>query len=135
MDDLLDRLMGVDKKNEIFNLWFELNFLRHCFNSILSLNPDIHKDFDEKWLERCRELAAEEVRNRFPHCVIDFLKPKSPEERKEEKDKEINDLLGAMEKVLTPTASQTEDPSYMTQAPEEAHSSSQSPSNEPSGPL
>lgn len=84
MDDILDLLMGVDKKNEIFNLWFEVNFLRHCFNSILTLNPEIHKDFDEKWIERCREMAAEEVRNRFPNCKIDFFKPGEKPEKKEE---------------------------------------------------
>lgn len=75
MDDIVDILIGLDKRNEIFNLWFEVNFLRHCFNSILTLNPDIHKDFDEKWIERCREMAAEEVKNRFPNCTIDFFKP------------------------------------------------------------
>lgn len=129
MDDLIDRLMGVDKKNEIFNLWFELNFLRHCFNSILSLNPDLHKDFDEKWLERCREMASEEVQKRFPHCKIDFLKPYTDEERKETKEKEINDLLTTMEKVLTPNGDQKEDPSCTIQVPEESNSSSQDPSN------
>lgn len=87
MDDILDVLMGVDKKKEIFDLWYEVTFLRHCFNSILSLNPEIHKDFDERWLQRCRELASEEVKNRFPNCKIDFSPTKTSEERKEYAEK------------------------------------------------
>lgn len=128
MDDLIDRLMGVDKKNEIFNLWFELNFLRHCFNAILTLNPEIHKDFDEKWIERCREMSSEEVLKRFPHCKIDFFKPGEKKEEPpttlpedESKRKAEEALQGLREWLKTPKTiilDQREDPSCTPQAPE-----------------
>lgn len=131
MEDILDRLIGVDKKNEIFNLWFEINFLRHCFNSILSLNPELQKDFDERWIERCREMASEEVKNRFPHCKIDFLKPLTADQRKENKNREIDDLLTTMEKVLSANVDQKEDPFCTPEVPQELPSSFQNPSNAP----
>lgn len=77
MEDLLDKIgYGIDKRNEIFNLWFEVSFLRNCLNKILELNPDLHKNLDEEKLNLCRQLAKEEVIKRFPLCKIDFTQSK-----------------------------------------------------------
>jgi hypothetical protein len=72
MDDIMDRLMGIDKKNEIFNLWYEINFLRLVVNEILSLNPELHKNLNEESFQKCRKQAQDIVRVRFPGCNITF---------------------------------------------------------------
>lgn len=84
MDDILDKLMGIDKKNEIFNLWYEVNFLRSVLNRILQLNPDLHENLREECFQKAREEAKEIVRKRFPHCKITFDSPGTPNECQKE---------------------------------------------------
>lgn len=83
MDDILDRLMGVDKKKEIFDLWYEITFLRLVLNEIFILNPSLHEKMDQEKYECCRKNAQKFVSDRFPECKIKFSDPKTPEERKE----------------------------------------------------
>ena len=75
MDDILDMLMGVDKKGEIFTLWYEITFLRMVVNKIMQLNPDLHKEMTEEVYESARNEAQDIVRGRFPNCKLDFTKP------------------------------------------------------------
>lgn len=72
MDDVLDKLMGVDKKNEIFNLWYEVTFLRFVFNKVLELNPNLHENLTQECLDKAREDSQVLVRKRFPNCDIKF---------------------------------------------------------------
>lgn len=72
MDDILYAIMGIDKQKEIFNLWYEVNFLRLSLNQILKLNPDLHVNLKKKDLESCRKEAQEIVKRRFPNCNIVF---------------------------------------------------------------
>lgn len=76
-NDILDMLNGMDKKNEIINLWYEINFVRHCLNKIINLNPELLKDFNQETLNQCREFAQEEVKLRFPDIKIEFKPNKS----------------------------------------------------------
>jgi hypothetical protein len=87
MDDIMDRmLLGFDKKNEIFNLWYEINFLRLVLNEILVLNPSLHENLKEESFTRAREMAREIVTKRFPHCKIKFNEeiPNATDESKQE---------------------------------------------------
>jgi hypothetical protein len=75
MDDILDMLMGVDKKGEIFTLWYEVTFLRMVLNNIFSFNPELHEKMTEDVYDQARKEAQEHVKSRFPSCNIDFSKP------------------------------------------------------------
>lgn len=141
MEEIVDILMGVDKKKEIFNLWFELNFLRHCFNSILTLNPELHKDFDQKWLDKCREMSLEEVKKKFPHCNIDYIDPSEkkeeslttlPEDESKRKAEEIlKTIREAWKNPPKVILDQMEDPSYTPQDHKSEPISCPPPLNEP----
>ena len=41
MDDIIDMLHGVDKKNEIFNLWYDVTCLRVVFSYILGHSKEM----------------------------------------------------------------------------------------------
>lgn len=75
MDDILDMLMGVDKKGEIFTLWYEVTFLRMVLNKILSFNPELHEKMTEEVYDQARKESQEHVKSRFPQCNLDFSKP------------------------------------------------------------
>lgn len=74
MDDIFDKMMGFDKKNEIFNLWYEVNFLRLALNEVLKLNPSLHENLSEEIMDKCRKDAQDIVVKRFPNCNIKFNK-------------------------------------------------------------
>lgn len=87
MDDIMDRvLFGFDKKNEIFNLWYEIHFLRIVVNRLLELNPTLHENFSQEDQNKAREMAQELVTKRFPNMKINFNKPEpdSPSEDQKE---------------------------------------------------
>ena len=83
MDDIFDKLSGFDIKNETINLWYEVNYLRHCLNAIIKHNPGLTLLFDKDELEKCKQYAQQEVRDRFPLLTIDFTNQKTAEERVE----------------------------------------------------
>ena len=72
MEDKMDMLFGVDKKNEIFNLWYEINFIRLVLNEILILKPYLKENLKEESFTRARAMAREIVTKRFPHFKINF---------------------------------------------------------------
>jgi hypothetical protein len=84
MDDIMDRLIGVDKKNEIFNLWYEINFLRLVLNEILVLNPTLHENLTDEIITKAREQSREIVTKRFPHCKITFNEEPIDESKQEQ---------------------------------------------------
>ena len=75
MDDTLDMLMGVDKKKEIFDLWYEITFLRMVMNKILEFNPELHCKLNEEVYEEIRKRSQDIVKSRFPDVKIDFSLP------------------------------------------------------------
>lgn len=77
MDDILDMLMGVDKKKEIFDLWYEITFLRMVMNKILEFNPELHCKLDEEVYDEIRKRSQDIVKSRFPDVKIDFSLPGS----------------------------------------------------------
>jgi hypothetical protein len=97
MDDIIDMLQGVDKKNEIFNLWYEITFLRLVFSYIVGKSTEMQNLLTKDVIEECRKQAQTVVQERFPSIKIDFSEP-SPEQ-KEKKEKHI-DNLKFMNKLL-----------------------------------
>lgn len=79
MDEVLDALLGLDKKNEIFSLWYEVIFLRKCLNHLIAHNALI---ITPEVIEEARQNAQNEVRAKFPMIMIDFKKPevKAPDQ-------------------------------------------------------
>ena len=77
-DTTIESLMGMNKTNEILNLWFELCFLRSMTNrhlTVLYQNSDYSKEFTKSIIDDCREEARKEVEKKFPKFTIDFKKP------------------------------------------------------------
>lgn len=70
---LMQHLHGIDHLKQIFDLWFELNYLRCVLNEItvenkLTLNP--------KSLEKARDMAKMMMKERFPTVDLDYSNPK-----------------------------------------------------------
>lgn len=80
MDDMLDLLMGVDKKNEIFNLYYEVTYLRNLFCHFLQNNSELAVCMDKDAIDKARKEAQEVVRARFPMCDIKFPDPDAKQE-------------------------------------------------------
>lgn len=85
MDDIFDRLIGFDKKNEIFNLWYEIHFLRLVVNKLLELNPSLHENFSQEDQDKARENAQELVMKRFPQMKISFNKQEAEVSNEDQK--------------------------------------------------
>lgn len=67
MDEIIDAMMGIDKKREIMTLWYEITYLRMIISQIIT------KDFLHKInFEKIKIDAQEVVRNRFPESEIIF---------------------------------------------------------------
>lgn len=84
MDDMIDVLQGFDKKNEIFNLWYEVTFLRLVLNEIMVLNPKLHENLTDETIENARKMSREVVTKRFPHCKITFNEEATGESKQEQ---------------------------------------------------
>ena len=98
MEDIMDMLSGVDKKNEIFNLWYEVTFLRLILSFLVSKSEYLKSELTMDVLDECRKEAQNIVKERFPLLTIDFTEP-SPEQTEKRKKhfenlKFINKLMG-----------------------------------------
>lgn len=76
MDDILDFLQGVDKKNEIFNLWYEVTFLRMIVSHMVAQSLYLQEVMTPQVIDDCRKHAQKIVQDRFPNIKIDFSLPK-----------------------------------------------------------
>lgn len=98
MDDIMDMLSGVDKKNEIFNLWYEVTFVRLVLCFLVSKSQYLQSELTPEVLDMCRKQAQDVVKERFPLLTIDFSEqtPEQVEKRKKhfENLKFINKLMG-----------------------------------------
>jgi hypothetical protein len=127
MDDILDAIMGIDKRKEIFTLWYEVTFLRVVVNKILSFNPHLHEKMTLEEYDLIRKEAQEIVKNRFPSCTIDFNKPgwvnheqTSPlqeDESKRKAEEALRAFRKWVEEPKTIIEDQREDPSCTPQVP------------------
>lgn len=98
MDDIMDMLSGVDKKNEIFNLWYEVTFVRLILSFLVSKSEYLQSELTKEVLDMCRKEAQDIVKERFPLLTIDFTEqtPEQVEKRKKhfENLKFMNKLMG-----------------------------------------
>lgn len=72
MDDMLGALLGMDKNKEIFNLHYQVNYLRLLFTHLLQQNPDLAKCMNQEAFDRARDVARDIVRDRFPNFNVRF---------------------------------------------------------------
>lgn len=67
IDNLIDNVMGVDKRNEIFTLWYEITYLRMVISKIIPQDMQDKINFEE-----IKKDAQEVVRKRFPKALLNF---------------------------------------------------------------
>jgi len=98
MEDIMDMLSGVDKKNEIFNLWYEITFIRLVFSYIVGHSKEMQGLLTTDVIDECRKQAQDIVKERFPLLTIDFIEPTPEQVEKRKKHFEnlkfMNKLLG-----------------------------------------
>lgn len=92
MDENTEKMLGMDKCNEIITLWYEINFLRCILNSIIKKNPDFSMGITQEVVDYCREESKRCVTERFPFFNVQFnsLARESTVDEKEEK-KEVQE--------------------------------------------
>jgi hypothetical protein len=93
-------MLGVNPTNEIFNLWYEVTFLRILLTHVMHKNPEVGACIDEESINACRKEAQDWVQERFPVCEIQFSLPTDEDiqKRKEHLDilKKFNKTMGGM---------------------------------------
>ena len=70
MDDIRNMLLGVDTTNEIFNLWYEVTYLRILLGHVVANAEGV--SLNENILIGARIAAQSEVMRKFPMCTITF---------------------------------------------------------------
>lgn len=93
MDDVLDLIMGIDKKNEIINLWYEVSYVRLLLTEIVKQSPELAKCLTEEMIAKTRLDAQDIVKARFPLMKVEFLTPEQAEEKRKKSDHSLKDLL------------------------------------------
>lgn len=131
MDDIMDMMIGIDKKNEIFNLWYEVTFLRLVLNHIVVCNPSLAECLSEGIMDGCKAAAQDVVKERFPLAKIDFSEP-SPEQIEKKKQHTANlHVLNKLMGAFIPNEHQTEDPACTPHTQPQELDASLAPSTEP----
>lgn len=69
IDDALSQIMGIDKNHEIFNLWYEVTYLRILLGYVVAQEGIT---LSENILQGARATAQSEVMRRFPMSTITF---------------------------------------------------------------
>lgn len=72
MDDIFDMMHGIDKKNEIFNIWYEVTFLRMIISHMVAQSLYLQKVMTPEVINDCRKHAQKIVQEKFPLIKIDF---------------------------------------------------------------
>lgn len=93
MNDIIDLLSGLDKKKEIFDLWYEVHYLRVLLSHIVSTTPSLMECVNEGIMEGCKAVAQEEVKKRFPNFGLSFPTPEEIEELKKKSAESLKQLL------------------------------------------
>lgn len=131
MNDIMDAMIGVDKKNEIFNLWYEVTFLRLVLNHIVASNTNLAECLSEGLLDGCKAAAQDVVKEKFPLAQIDFSEPSPEQIEKRKKHQENLHVLQKLMGAFVPNEHQTEDLACTPHIPSEELDVSLSPSTEP----
>ena len=74
--DVINGLIQLSNNKEIFNLWYEITFLRMYINHILTQNTDIASCVNENSIQNARLMAQIEVQSKFPGCEHLFFNNK-----------------------------------------------------------
>ncbi len=72
LEEKVDFMLGLDHKKEIFDLWYEITYLRHIINIMLSLSPEICDKITPTNLKEARNLSKIEVMTKFNKFNITF---------------------------------------------------------------
>jgi hypothetical protein len=67
MDNIIDAIMGIDKRKEILTLWYEVTYLRMVISQIIPSDVASMINF-----EKIKSDAQEVVRKRFPEAELNF---------------------------------------------------------------
>ncbi len=133
MDDIKNMLLGVDTTNEIFNLWYEVTFLRMILSNMVSHSLYLQEVMTPELIDECRKQSQDIVQARFPVCKISFSPPSEDQLEKRTEHlkslKKFNDLVNGWRDK--PISNQTEDPSCTPQDPLGVDSSSPRLGSEP----
>ena len=79
MDDILDALLGFDKKKQIFDLWYEVTVLRMVVSHMVAQSLYLQEVMTPEVIEQCRKHAQEVVQKKFPLSKIDFSPAQQPD--------------------------------------------------------
>jgi hypothetical protein len=85
LNDMMARLVGVDHTNEIFNIWYELTFLRVIYSKFLEQNPAFLEKMSPEILDQCRNESKRIVQMKFPKVPLQFNSPKEIHKENEQK--------------------------------------------------
>jgi hypothetical protein len=72
MNDMIDKLLGIDQRNEIFNLWYEVTFLRLILDHLVQNNSNLRSNCTPQLIDTAKEEAQKIVQKRFPMIEIKF---------------------------------------------------------------
>ncbi len=79
VQDAINGLIQLSNNKEIFNLWYEITFLRMLINHILTHNHSIAQCIDNDAIENARLMAQIEVQSKFPGSEHLFFNQKKQE--------------------------------------------------------
>jgi hypothetical protein len=74
VDDVKVAVMRLDTPKEIFDLWYELSYMRVILSTLLKENPDLIKNWGKDTVESCRKIAQDLVKERFPKANLEYPK-------------------------------------------------------------
>jgi len=87
----------MNKRNEIFNIWYELTLLRLLMCHFFEQNMEISSSINESLVNELRKEAQQIVQDKFPAMKLDFSEI-SPEQL--EKNKKHTENLHVLNKLM-----------------------------------
>ena len=72
MNEVKAAVLGIDVPQEVFDLWYELIYLRSLVSIILEKNPDISEGITKETFEQARKLAQGGLKKRFPNVDLEY---------------------------------------------------------------
>ena len=67
---LMQHIHGIDHLKEIFDLWYELSYIRFLLGEVLLTNPGVR--LLPESLEKARALAQDVLKEKFPTVDLDY---------------------------------------------------------------
>jgi hypothetical protein len=74
-DELKSRVLNVDTVKEMFDLWYEVTFLRFLMTEIVNHNESLGKFLDQDTFENCRRKAQVFLKDKFK-IDLEYQNPK-----------------------------------------------------------